>query len=166
MALVVEDGTGLTDAQTFATAAQLKTFAAARGQSVPSSQSELEVLLMKAADAMRGLPYKGDRVSKTQALDWPRSGVCIDGFDYASTEIPAELVNAQCALAIESQSTDLLPTRGANLSGAVLQETVGPVSVTYADTGEIRNTPLVQRARVFLAKVLRHTDTAIPIVRG
>lgn len=165
MALIVEDGTGLSTAQTYATAAQLKTFAAARGQTVPSSQSDLEVLLTKAIDAMRGLNYIGDRVSKTQALDWPRSSVSIDGFSYASTEIPAELVNGQCALAIEVQTIDLLPTAAASAYGPVIQETVGPVSVSYAESGASRSTPLVQKARVFLAKVLRYGDNTLAIIR-
>lgn len=166
MALIVETGDGLSNAQTYATVAQLKAFATARGLSVPSAQNDCEVLLVKAADAMHGLPYKGERVRKTQALDFPRIGVCIDGFDYDSTEIPVEVVHAQCALAIESQTVDLLPTAGVNASGAVLQETVGPVSTTYADSGISRSTPLVQKARVFLAKVLRHGDNTLAIVRG
>lgn len=166
MALVVEDGTGLETAQTYATVTQLKSFAAARGLSVPSAQGDCEVLLVKAADAMRGLAYKGERVSKAQAMDFPRSGVCIDGFSYASTEIPIEVVHGQCALAIEAQTTDLLPTAAASAYGPVIQETVGPVSTTYAESGVSRSTPLVQKARIFLAKVLSHGGNTMAIIRG
>lgn len=166
MALIVETGDGLSNAQTYATVAQLKAFATARGLSVPSAQNDCEVLLVKAADAMRGLAYKGERVRKTQALDFPRSGVCIDGFDYDSTEIPVEVVHGQCALAIEAQTTDLLPTAAASAYGPVIEETVGPVSVSYAESGISRSTPLVQKARVFLGKVLRYGDNTLAIVRG
>lgn len=166
MALIVETGAGLSNAQTYATVTQLKAFAAARGLSVPSAQSECEVLLVKAADAMRGLAYKGDRVSRSQAMDFPRSGVCIDGFSYASTEIPIEVVHGQCALAIEAQTTDLLPTAAASAYGPVIQETVGPVSTTYAESGVSRSTPLVQKARIFLAKALSHGGNTMAIIRG
>lgn len=163
MALIVETGEGLTDSQTYRTAAQFKLFAAARGQTVPTSAADCEVLLMKAMDAMRGLVYVGDRATRDQALDWPRTDVEIDGFAYASTELPPMLGDAQCALAIEAQTADLLPTVATG--GAVVEETVGPVTTRYAE-GFSRSAPLVQRARVFLAPLLRHQGGILQVSRA
>lgn len=166
MALIVEDGTGKSDAQTYASVSQLQTYATGRRASLPNSTLDREALLLKAMDAMQGLDYVGSRATKSQALDWPRRGVRIDSFEYASTEIPKQLLDAQCALAIEAQTTDLLPTIGANAAGAVISRTVGPITTTYADSGRASNRPTVEKAKAHLRPLLRSGGNNIRLVRA
>lgn len=156
MALVIEDGSGLNNAQSYASVEALKEFAKRRGLTVPQGNSECEALLTLAWDAMLGLDYVGVRATKEQAGDFPRDGVEIDGFRYGRTELPTQLSDTQCALAIEAQKTDLLPTLPANSSGAVVEKSVGPITIRYAESGRSTNRPIVEKARAYLRKLLRN----------
>lgn len=156
MALVVEDGTGLSDAQTYATVDYIKTYTRTRGISFPTANNEIERLLILAMDALRGLDYKGERATREQALDWPRIDVEIDGYEYASTEIPRELIELQCIYAIELyKGVDLLPTVSGNTSGPIIGRTVEGISTQYAESGRANIRPIVERARPLLRKLLR-----------
>lgn len=164
--LIIETGLGLPNATSYASVDYLKAFAKARGATVPSSTGDCEVLLLKGMDAMRAFDYQGTRASKAQALDFPRYGVVIDCYSYASTELPPGLLDAQCALALEAQASDLLPTVSAGATGAVIERTVGPITTRYADGGRVIDKPIVQKAKVLLRKLLRNGGGSIPVVRA
>lgn len=160
MALVIEDGSGRSDATSFASVDDLRAYATQRGASVPKKDADCEVVLIKAMDAIRWLAandrFKGLRVYRAQALPFPRVGIIIDGFGLDSNVIPADLINGQCALAIEAQTVDLLPTDKPNAVGPVTSKSVsGAVSVTYADPGRRRTVPAVLRAESFLGTLLK-----------
>lgn len=108
MALIVEDGTGKTDSNTYADKTQARAYATARGVTLPADDSAVEAMLLKAADYLEGLRarYQGQRTTPgTQALQWPRSGVVIDDdYELPDNVIPVELKNAQCQLVLEQQS--------------------------------------------------------------
>lgn len=135
MALIVEDGTGKTDAESYISVADATTYFAARGNTVWSglaSDTVREQLLRKATDYMvgrYGLRWKGERVSEDQALDWPRSCAYANGFLIDADAVPL-IVRTVCAeYAVRASAGDLQPDVGAQ----VKQEVVGPISVTYAD---------------------------------
>lgn len=155
MALIIEDGTGRADAQSYASVEMLKAYAKARGVSVPTNNSDCEALLLRAMDYMRGKEYVGDRATKAQALDWPRVNVVVDGFPFASTELPRQVEQAQCALAIAAQTVDLLPNTPANTSGPVSERTIGPITTKYANTGRISQVPAIASADVILRTILK-----------
>ena len=111
----------------YATADNLRKFASSREIALPDAA---EPLLLKAMDYLNGLSWYGSRLSVSQPLPWPRSGVVFDGVKLPSDIIPAQLVTAQCMLAIEAISGDLL---AANREAAVKSERVdGAVTVSYA----------------------------------
>lgn len=166
MALVIEDGTGKADAQTFASVDYLKAYAKARGITIPTVPADLESMLMLGMDAMRDLDYVGSKATKAQALPFPRTGVKIDDFEYASTELPSLLLDGQCALAIESKKTDLLPTIAANSSGGVIEKTVGEITLRYADSGRASTRPIVEKAKVHLRKLLRSGGNTLRVSRA
>lgn len=158
MAIVVEDGTGSNaNANSYASIETFRAYAKARGETVPSSAVECEALLLKAMDYMRGLNFKGARATKAQPLDWPRRGVYIDNFPYSTNELPRQLEQAQCALAIAAQTIDLLPTTPANTSGPVVEETMGPIKTVYANTGRVRPVPATASADVLLRSLLKYS---------
>lgn len=162
MALELEDGTGKSNAQSYASVAVLKAYARLRGATLPAGDTECERLLIKAMDRMNGLNYIGERCTKEQALDWPRYNVCIDGFGFESTDLPRQLEQAQCAFAIEALSTDLMPTTQANAPGSVVEETVGPVTLRYSNDGRRNSVPAVAKAEALLRVLLRRNGlTAI-----
>lgn len=113
MALVVEDGTGVAGATSYVSVADFKLYAAARGATVPVTDSACEVLLVKAVDALEVKDYIGTPLTETQGLSFPRLTTDAD-FVETSTGLPAKVVQAQCALAVEAQKGDLLAAARVN----------------------------------------------------
>ena len=120
MALIIEDGTIVDGANSFATAAELVIYADDYGLSIPATTAEQERLLRRAALQMQALSWKGEIVSAAQSLSWPRSGW---------SGIPPAIKNGQMALAAEIYEDDQTPAEDAR--GPVVSETVGPLSTTY-----------------------------------
>lgn len=152
MALTPETGVGLTNADTYASAAEFVAYAAARGVTV--TEGDAEVLLLKAMARMAGLEYRGSRVARDQSLDWPRENVCIDGFRYASTDLPAYLKKSQLAYAFAARTVDLMPVTEAGASGAIIEDTVGPITTRFAAGHASTTRASVPEADALLAKLL------------
>jgi hypothetical protein len=164
--LIIEDGTGKADSESYASVAFFKSFAKSLGET-PPGDLECEVLLRKAMEPLRrGDAYVGYRASRNQALDWPRTGVVVEGFGFASNELPAELARAQCIYAIEAhKGLDLMPTRPANTQGAIVEETIGPLTTRYAESGMAISVPRVERAERILSVLLRNGG-GFRLIRG
>lgn len=133
MAIVVEDGTGLADAEAYISVADADAYFLARGNTVWAALAEpaKEAALRLGADYMEavyGHRWKGARISMTQALSWPRDGVCVNGFDVPDDVVPLAVARANAELAVRASAGSLLVDQGAQ----VVSETVGPISVTYA----------------------------------
>lgn len=159
MALVIEDGTAKADSQSYATVAELRAYATLRSASVPATgaagDTACEVLLIKAMDYLEAQNFVGCKLSPAQALQWPRADAYVDEWPIPYNEIPRQLVQAQCALAIEAQTIDLLPTTKANAPGAKISETIGPISTSWANPGSVRRTPAVAKADALLRCLLK-----------
>jgi DnaT-like ssDNA binding protein len=148
MAIVVEDGTGKADAETYIGVTDADAYHAARANTswAALTTPNKEAYLRRAAEYMvqvYRMRWKGTRVKSTQALDWPRAWVIredfyntsltppdsVDGnFYYPSDEVPTEVVRACAELALKAAAGELAP----DLDRPTLSETVGPISVTYA----------------------------------
>lgn len=155
--LIVEDGSVVPTANTYAVVADLRAFAKVRGETLPSADADCEVLLLKAMDFLAGLNYQGNRFRPDiQILDWPRANVMIENWPHPYQEIPRQLIFAQCAIAIEAQSFDILPTQDVgDAAGAKISETVGPITTVYTNSGTVRRTPAMAKAEVHLRLLLR-----------
>lgn len=147
MALIVEDGTGRADSESYATVAYADDYHTKRGNTAWTALTESvkEQLLRKATDFMIQEyrdKWQGRRVKIEQALDWPRVGVVLRDFGssqgrtgYGSyytvqvdyTIVPKEVAVACCELALRAVSGALL----ADLTQQVASEAVGPISVSY-----------------------------------
>lgn len=146
MALIVEDGSGTNPAaNSYATTEQLLTYANERGVDLGSLPGpQLEVLMVKAMDYLESLghKYKGQKVSTTQPLQWPRVDVWdveIPGAMLPFDEIPRLIEYAQLALAIEAHTLELMPNRNLTGQGAVIKEKVGDIELTYAQETPTQN---------------------------
>lgn len=157
MALVIEDGTARSDSNSYAGVAELRAYAQLRDASVPKGDDDCEILLIKAMDAIESKYFVGDKRTKAQALQWPRVNAWVENWPINSTEIPRQLVQAQCALAIEAQTIDLLPTTDANASGPIVQDTVGPITTVYANPSSVRRVPAVAKADVLLRTLIKRS---------
>lgn len=142
MPLVIEDGTGLPDADSYATALELADRATAYGWVLPPDTEAQEVLLRRAFEQMNAMRWKGGRkLGRAQAGAWPRRGVIVDGEVLPDDEIPAAIKYGQMALAAEIHADDIDPPEARK--GAVVREKVDVLEVQYA---EINNTGKRMRA--------------------
>lgn len=153
MTIIVEDGSIVASANSYADSDDLETFADDRGITLTTDP---DILLLKAMDGLYGRAWKGSRVSSLQELEWPRSGVYRDGELIASDSIPRELVYAQLHLAIAYDTVDLTPVQEVNGKGAVIEERVeGAVTVKYAENKTMRSIASVAPAEFQLRHLLR-----------
>ena len=68
MTLIIEDGSGKPDAESYATAEDLAMYATKFGVVIPAGVAVQEALLRRAALAMDGMTWKGRKTSSEQAL--------------------------------------------------------------------------------------------------
>ncbi len=143
MALIVEDGTGLSTAESYVSVAAADTRQTALGNTnwATLTTAEKEEALRRATVHM-GQAYRtrwtGMRAHSTQALDWPRYDVCVDGYSVLSTIVPADIANACADLALKAAAGDLAP----DLTRAVIRKKIGPLETEYD-----RNSPQATRYR-------------------
>jgi hypothetical protein len=99
MALIVEDGTGLSTAESYTSVVAFKAYADAHGHAYAGkSDTQIEQALRRATqwiDATYSVRFNGNRINATQALMWPMSGL-IDrgGYAIASDAVPRQIVSA------------------------------------------------------------------------
>jgi hypothetical protein len=148
MALIVEDGTGKADAESYISVADASTYHANRGNAAwaaLASDTVREQNLRKASDYMVQVyrrRWNGTRIKSTQALDWPRAFVLREDFYstgltipdvstgefyYPSDEVPTEVKNACAELALKAASGELLP----DLTQGVVMEKVDVLQIEY-----------------------------------
>lgn len=156
MALIIEDGTQVSGANSYVSLAEVRLYAAARGLSFPADDAKAEVQVVLAADylntALEGR-YKGQRTDPAQAMAWPRSGVFIFGATTSLDDgvIPAQVKIAQCQMAIECGSTDFLPTSDGR---EVIREKVDVLETEYAPRGTSVAAPTPTKVLAILRPVM------------
>ena len=163
MTLIIEDGSTVTDANSYVTVVELAAYALLRGTDLSGlSEAQSEALIIKAMDYLEGKrgQYKGNKAASGQSLQWPRSGVYdIDllGELYPLDAIPRELKYAQMSLAIEANTTDLQPSRLRTDKGQVVKEKIdGAIEVEYANSGTVQSIPAFAKADALLSPLLKH----------
>lgn len=165
MALVVEDGTGLSTAESYISVADADTRHSDLGNTAWAALSTgaKEAALRAATDYMEGSyrqAWKGTRRTRDQALSWPRYGVIVDGWCIDSTIVPAEVAGACADLALRASTATLAP----DIERAVIREKIGALETEYAP-----NQPLTTRYRAVdmaLAPFLRSTAMTCRLVRA
>jgi len=148
MALIVEDGTGVVAAQTYATAVQARAYAALRGvalAAVPAAPAPdpVEIQLVLAMDYLQGKAFVGMAATSTQPLAWPRVmhpewSLMLMGFgsfDPTTYILPQAILDAQCQLCIEQfNSIPLQPTTPGGIDGQfVLRSKVDVIETVYSE---------------------------------
>jgi hypothetical protein len=129
VSLVVEDGTGLTNADAYASIATVDAYATARGLSTWAGNDTVKEAAIREATIYLDASYswKGAIESEDQALAWPREGVT-DKERREVTGLPQRVIDACCELAVMKISAALVTSRTeAELSSL----TAGSVSMTY-----------------------------------
>lgn len=128
MALIVEDGSGKVDAESYVSVADCAAYAVSHGLAFTGDEPAKEARLRRATQYIDAqYAFKGEEQTDTQALAWPRT---------VAIGVPREIVSACCELACKSGDLwqDVDPS-------AVVSETIGPLSTTYAEPangGQVR----------------------------
>lgn len=146
MTLIVEDGTGLANAQSYNAAADVGTYLTARGLDAPwvaLSSTEKDIACVLATDWLENLKrlvWRGARLTAGQALSFPRIDVVDDdGFTLSAAPLPLRLRNAHAELCgilasrkasrgLTPQSLQPIRARG----GKILSQSVAGMSQTFA----------------------------------
>lgn len=166
MSIIVEDGTGKADSESYISVADASTYHSNRGNAAwasLASDTVREQCLRKATEYMQATyrqRWQGLRVLTTQALDWPRYDVEVDGYAVASDIVPVEVQRACADLALKASTADLL----ADLTQGVKSKKVGPIEVTY-DENSSRSKQYLSIDRM-LAPYLATNGSMMKVVRS
>jgi hypothetical protein len=169
MALVVEDGTGVADANSYIDLDDLEAYAAERGLTIATTDADNEVFILRAMDYIEARPFQGKKYLADQALQWPRDLVYIDGYLIGVDVIPANLKKAVSQLVIEQVSgVSLYPeAKTSTTVGNITRETVGPLTTEYSAMGTVASTSPIKFASVelFLKPLLSGCGNALQTIR-
>lgn len=153
MALIKEDGSIVSGANSYITRAELIAYAVARGVTLADTDAT-DVLAIKAMDylTMFDAKWRGSLVSPgVQALAWPRKGAIPMGStsEFPDNAIPGNIIKSQYELAlVASTGIDLLPTTNP-ATGFVTREKVDVIETEYSEAvaletfGQLPKIPLV-----------------------
>ena len=116
----------------YATEAELLAYATARGITISGDQTQL---LIRAMDFLENQRFIGYKAASDQALQWPRTGVMIDGWDIDSTVTPNKVKVAQMevALSMDADSDPMAVT-----DPDIKTQSVGTISITYQDNSSTK----------------------------
>jgi len=144
MALVIEDGSVVANANSYVTLAEFKSWADSRDISYNADDDVVEAQILRAMDYFERLFFIGNKANENQPLQWPRTEALIDGYYADATEIPKEVKIALYeATVVEAAGNSELETQGRK----TLRERVGDIEVEYAENSENRTiTPALQYA--------------------
>ena len=179
MALVQEDGSRVSNANTYILAADAESYFDLVGKDRTAwdalSTAEQEAAIIRAAQYLEGTygeRFGGYKATKDQALLWPRYDVYEHGWLVGSTTIPERLQHAQAALAYRTLDGTALAkdVTASAQSGSVVRrkEKVGPLEVdtTYQEGTDLHGDDLYQEVEQLLAPLLTSSDDIVELERA
>lgn len=123
MALIIQTNDGTSDANSYASAVELTTYADARGIILTGNP---EQLLLSAMDVLESKQYKSEPINSTQSTLFPRMGVAI----------PRAIKQSQLMLAVAADTNDLL---SATTEQVAKREKVAEIEVEYFENNGVRS---------------------------
>jgi hypothetical protein len=134
--IIVEDGTGVADANAYVDVDAVRAYALNRGVTLSDDDEVIKAWIINATDYLESgevaCKYQGHKTNCEQSLQWPRTGVEICCVAFSSTAIPKQLKDAQ-SVAVMLQSEGLILQPNVSAQDYVVEETVGPITTKYAN---------------------------------
>lgn len=164
MALIVEDGTIVANANTLVTEFEFESYAEGMGVTI---SGEIEPILRKAMQFVDSFDarMKGSRVSRDQALSFPRSDFEIDGWSWGETEIPRAAILAQLAVALDiAQGID--PYNPPQAKIRTKERVEGAVEVAYAAPTAGFKLSKSSSSEALINALLRSSGLTLAVVRS
>lgn len=163
MALIVETGDQIANANSYVSLAEARSIAQSYGFSLSGNDTDDEGFLGQGLLYLEGYRnrYKGQKVSADQALQWPRRGATLDGYDFDDDMIPVMLKQAQSVLGAKvAEGIELFPDATAEeVTGAIRERRVGWFSRSYHEGASVSDadnvTPLLSLVDLLIAPILR-----------
>jgi hypothetical protein len=154
MTLIVEDGSLVSDADSYISLDDARTYAESRGLSLNADDDEAEIQLRIGFDYLEAITsYKGVITSSAQMTSWPRDGVYINGYPVAADYIPPALKYAQVQVAVAVEA-GLDPTPNATGDSFVIQEKVGSLETKYSEAVSTSGVPILRSVEKLLAPLV------------
>lgn len=148
--LTIQTNDGLSTANSYASVAELTTYADARGIVLKGSP---EQLLLSAMDVLESKQYKSEPLNDAQSTLFPRMGVAI----------PRAIKQAQLMLAVAADTNDLL---SATTEQITKSEQVDVIKVEYFENKDaVNGSPLLTLVNELLAPYLASTSRVAMNVR-
>ncbi|MGY2320420.1 DnaT-like ssDNA-binding protein [Pseudomonas azotoformans] len=101
MQIIVEDGQGRPDANSFVLLEKLTFYRDYYGFRIPEMVADQVALLLRAAADINARQWKGRKTNPDQAMAWPRRDCKIEYQTLSETFVPFELEWGQMRLAVE-----------------------------------------------------------------
>jgi hypothetical protein len=172
MALVVEDGTGITGANTYETLANVETYCEERGLTDWTNSADddaKEQAILRGMDYLESLSYKGDKADYANELEWPRVGwysdVAYGTIEYTTgaydQDIPDRLKRALCRAAYEEFLVPGCLQVTLSKADYIKRQKVDVIETEYFDGAELAATPTYQVVIGHLKGLLRGGATTV-----
>ena len=136
MALIVETGLGLSNANSYVSAADAQAYHSDRGNALwtdGDDDAKLAALIRatSALDGIYGRRWPGYRCGTYQALAWPRYEAW-DADAWPLVDVPAKIMASCCEAALVELVTPGALSVALERGGMLVSKTTGPLSMTWA----------------------------------
>ena len=137
MTVLVEDGTGVVGANSYASEDDFDQYCEDRNYTV--TVGDTEAALIRGTGILDGIyrkSYPGTRAwGRDQPLQWPRMNATdAEGEEIAIDEIPQEIIDATCEIALRELASPNSVLPDLERGGAIKSIKAGSVALEYGDT--------------------------------
>lgn len=167
MALIVETGAIVANADSYVSRADFISYAAGRGITIPNTDAT-DAQLVKAAEYIGSYEgrLRGLLVSREQPMAYPRSDLVIEGWDWADNEIPRQVKLCQMQFALDiNAGVDPYNPPSSDSTGIKRERVEGAVEVEYA----IKEAVKLSRnstSRALLSSLLMNSGLSLVLERS
>lgn len=141
MALIVEDGTGLANADALVSSAFCDAYHLARGNTAWTGSADVKEPAIRRATAYlsNSFAWRGQkRLRRAQALAWPRTDVTDEaGEAVAYNAVPVEVQQACAEIALAELIIPGCMTPAVVMADRISREEIGQIKVEYALGGSV-----------------------------
>ena len=164
MAVTIEDGSQVDGSNSYVTRAEYIAYALTLSITIADTSTADDQLIASAIFIDSQEPQlKGYRVNRDQSMAYPRNGLYLDGFVWASDEIPTQTKYAQLNLALDINA-DIDIYNPDDVDSVVKREKIeGAVEVEYAVTekGTVTKQSL---SNSYMNTLMNNQTMSIPLV--
>lgn len=168
MAIIVEDGSLVANANSYVTRAEFIAYAQGFGVAIPDTEAS-DAQLLKAAQFIDSHEsrLKGTRSTRDQAMAYPRSDLMIEGYYWAQDEIPRQVLLCQLNVAMDINS-GIDPYNPAPPDNRALrrEKVDGAVDVEYFGNDKAVKMSRTSSATALLSSLLRNNGLSVALVRA